>query len=133
MKPGPWESTGAVEVAAAAIMMVWPSGADLDHSAAPMLPDAPGRFSTTTGCPQASDNFWPITRARMSLVPPPEGKPVGVDTGIGFETPDIESDHAALKAAGIDVDEEIMRMGDPVPPMFFFRDPDGNTLFITAP
>jgi hypothetical protein len=29
------------------------------------------------------------------------------------------------------VDEEIMRMGDPVPPMFFFRDPDGNTLFIT--
>ncbi len=67
----------------------------------------------------------------LAIVPPPEGKPVGVDTGIGFETPDIESDHAALKAAGVDVDEEIMRMGDPVPPMFFFRDPDGNTLFIT--
>lgn len=67
----------------------------------------------------------------LAIVPPPEGKPIGVDTGIGFETPDIESDHAALKAAGVDVDEEIMRMGDPVPPMFFFRDPDGNTLFIT--
>jgi hypothetical protein len=24
-------------------------------------------------------------------------------------------------------------MGDPVPPMFFFRDPDGNTLFIVQP
>ena len=36
-----------------------------------------------------------------------------------------------MKAAGVDVDAEISRMGDPVPPMFFFRDPDGNTLFIT--
>jgi len=23
-----------------------------------------------------------------------------------------------------------MRMGDPVPPMFFFRDPDGNNLMV---
>jgi hypothetical protein len=30
----------------------------------------------------------------------------------------------------VDVDAEISRMGDPVPPMFWFRDPDGNTLFI---
>jgi catechol 2,3-dioxygenase-like lactoylglutathione lyase family enzyme len=67
----------------------------------------------------------------LAIVPPPEGGPIGVDTGIAFETPDIEADHAAMKAAGVDVDAEISRMGDPVPPMFFFRDPDGNTLFIT--
>jgi hypothetical protein len=30
----------------------------------------------------------------------------------------------------VDADPEVMRMGDPVPPMFFFRDQDGNTLFI---
>jgi len=28
------------------------------------------------------------------------------------------------------VDEEVSRMGDPVPPMFFFRDPDGNRSFV---
>jgi hypothetical protein len=28
-----------------------------------------------------------------------------------------DADHAALKAAGVDVDEEISRYGDPVPPI----------------
>jgi hypothetical protein len=28
------------------------------------------------------------------------------------------------------VDEAVQRMGDPVPPMFWFRDPDGNSLLI---
>lgn len=39
--------------------------------------------------------------------------------------------HAALSLRGVDVDAEVMRMGDPVPPMFFFRDPDGNALHLT--
>jgi hypothetical protein len=30
----------------------------------------------------------------------------------------------------VDVDDEVMRMGDPVPPMFWFRDPDANVLMI---
>jgi hypothetical protein len=30
----------------------------------------------------------------------------------------------------VDVDAEVARMGAPVPPMFCFRDPDGNTLLI---
>ena len=67
----------------------------------------------------------------IAIVPPPEGGKIGVETGIAFETPDIEADYSNLKARGVDVDAEIMRMGDPVPPMFFFRDPDGNTLLIT--
>ena len=34
------------------------------------------------------------------------------------------------EARGVDVDEEVSRMGGPVPPMFWFRDPDGNKLLI---
>ena len=46
---------------------------------------------------------------------------------------DVDADHAALKAAGVDVDEEVTRYGDPVPPMFWLRDPDGNSLIIVEP
>ena len=54
----------------------------------------------------------------------------GVETGIILTADDIDATHAQLKANGVDVDAEIARMGDPVPPMFWFRDPDGNTLMI---
>ena len=67
----------------------------------------------------------------VAIVKPREGEPAGgAETGIAFSTTDVDADHAALKAAGVDVDEEVMRMGDPVPPMFFFRDQDGNKLLI---
>ncbi len=67
----------------------------------------------------------------IAIVPPPPGKPTGgVETGIGLSTADIDSIYAELKAGGVDVDAEISRMGDPVPPMFWFRDPDGNTLML---
>ena len=54
----------------------------------------------------------------------------GVDTGIRLTTASADDDHAHLKAAGVDVDAEVLRMGDYVPPMFTFRDVDGNTLVI---
>jgi catechol 2,3-dioxygenase-like lactoylglutathione lyase family enzyme len=66
----------------------------------------------------------------IALTPPQEGEPTGIDTRVGFTTEDIDADHASLKARGVDADEEVMRMGDPVPPMFFFRDPDGNRFLI---
>jgi catechol 2,3-dioxygenase-like lactoylglutathione lyase family enzyme len=67
----------------------------------------------------------------IAIVPPPPGKPTGnVETGIGLSTDDIDADHAELKARGVDVDDEVSRMGDPVPPLFWFRDPDGNTLMV---
>ena len=66
----------------------------------------------------------------IALVPPPEGESAGVETRISLKTSDIDSDHAELRARGVDTDPEVMRMGDPVPPMFFFRDQDGNTLLI---
>lgn len=67
----------------------------------------------------------------IAIVPPPEGKPTGnVETGIALQTSDIDADHADLKALGVDVDPEVSRMGGPVPPLVWFRDPDGNTLMI---
>jgi catechol 2,3-dioxygenase-like lactoylglutathione lyase family enzyme len=62
----------------------------------------------------------------VALVVPMEGQEVGVESRIAFSSRDLDADHAALRDAGVDVDPEVMRMGDPVPPMFFFRDVDGN-------
>ena len=66
----------------------------------------------------------------IAIVKPRPGEPTGVDTRIALSSSDIDADHAELKVRGVDVDEEIMRMGDPVPPMFFLRDQDGNKLFV---
>jgi catechol 2,3-dioxygenase-like lactoylglutathione lyase family enzyme len=62
----------------------------------------------------------------LALVLPREGESAGINTRVAFSSKDIEADHASLLAQGIDADEEVMRMGDPVPPMFFFNDPEGN-------
>ena len=45
---------------------------------------------------------------------------------MSLATADADADHAALAAAGADVDAEVMRWGGGMPPMFTFRDPDGN-------
>src|SRR4051794_3061521 len=67
----------------------------------------------------------------IAIVPPPPGKPTGgMETGISLQTDDIDAVHADLKAAGIDVDDEVRRMGGPVPPLLWFRDPDANVLMI---
>ncbi|MGE5274513.1 MAG: VOC family protein [Verrucomicrobiota bacterium] len=76
----------------------------------------------------------PGTKTTIALAPPPEGREAGGgQTGICLDTSDVDADHEALKAAGIDVDDEITRYGDPVPPMFWLRDPDGNSLIIVEP
>jgi hypothetical protein len=50
-----------------------------------MLPEAPGRLSTTTGCPQRSASFCATRRAMMS-VPPPGVNPTTIRTGLtGYE------------------------------------------------
>jgi catechol 2,3-dioxygenase-like lactoylglutathione lyase family enzyme len=70
----------------------------------------------------------------IALAPPPEGREAGgSETGICLETSDVDADHAALRAAGVDVDDEVSRYGGPVPPMFWLRDPDGNSLIVVQP
>jgi catechol 2,3-dioxygenase-like lactoylglutathione lyase family enzyme len=49
--------------------------------------------------------------------------------GIRFATEDAEAAHTALRDAGVDTDEILRWPG--VPPMFAFRDPDGNAFSIT--
>ncbi len=66
----------------------------------------------------------------IALAPAHDGVPTGVDTGIRLATSDVDADHATLRARGVDVDPEIWRLGGGVPPMFTFRDPDGNNLFV---
>jgi catechol 2,3-dioxygenase-like lactoylglutathione lyase family enzyme len=65
----------------------------------------------------------------VALAPAPDGSPRGVDTGVRFSTTDAGADHAYLKGSGVDVDDEVMRWPG-VPPMFSFRDPEGNTFYI---
>lgn len=63
--------------------------------------------------------------------PPPDGTEVTpAHTGITLTTDDIDATHAEMKSRGVDVDAEVSRMGDPVPPLFWFRDPTGHTLMV---
>ena len=67
----------------------------------------------------------------IALAPPPEGSSTGKrETGISLQSDDIDAYHAQLRQADVDVDAEVSRMGDPVPPMFWLRDPEGNTLMV---
>ncbi len=92
-------------------------------------------FEKRTDIPMGEAMRWvevapPGGESTIAIVPPREGAPTGVETRVAFTTDDVDADHASLRAQGVDVDEEVMRMGDPVPPMFFFRDPDNNKLLI---
>ena len=75
--------------------------------------------------------YPPSGTTGIALAPPPQGTEVTPsETGIILTTDDIDATHAQLKSLGVDVDAEVSRMGDPVPPMFWFRDPDGHSLMI---
>jgi predicted enzyme related to lactoylglutathione lyase len=67
----------------------------------------------------------------IAICPPgPNVTPGGKDTGISLQTDDIDAYHAQLRDRGVDVDAEVSRFGDVVPPLFWFRDPEGNTLMV---
>jgi catechol 2,3-dioxygenase-like lactoylglutathione lyase family enzyme len=96
-------------------------------------------FTKVVDVPMGPGMRWvevalPDKETTIALAPPPEGQEAGGgQTGICLDTSDVEADHAALKAAGVDVDDEVSRWGDPVPPMFWLRDPDGNSLIVVQP
>jgi lactoylglutathione lyase len=70
----------------------------------------------------------PRGTATLALVASDEAKPAGVETGIRLISHDADGDHVALRANGVDADEILRWEG--VPPMFAFRDQDGNGLEI---
>ena len=53
-----------------------------------------------------------------------QGSSEGIE--ISFATDDAEADHSAMLAKGVEADAELILMREGVPPMFTFRDPDGN-------
>jgi catechol 2,3-dioxygenase-like lactoylglutathione lyase family enzyme len=50
--------------------------------------------------------------------------------GIRFTSDDVDATHAAMVAAGVEADEILRWPG--VPPMFAWRDPDGNAFSVTG-
>jgi len=77
----------------------------------------------------------PFGEARWIEVAPPGSAttialvPAGVAAGIRLVTEDAGTDHAELRARGVDADPEVLRMAE-APPMFALRDPDGNSLIL---
>jgi len=70
----------------------------------------------------------PGATTTIALVPSRPGVPAGVETGIRFTTQDADAEQVGLRARGVDADEVLRWPG--APPMFAFRDQDGNGLEI---
>ena len=93
-------------------------------------------FEKRTDVPFGGSYRWvevypPSGTTGIALAPPRPGEEhTPVNTGISLTTDDIDATHSYLRGAGVDVDPEVSRMGDPVPPLFWFRDQDGNTLMV---
>jgi len=93
-------------------------------------------FEKRTDTPFGGGYRWvevypPEGTTGIALAPPPPGTQLEpVNTGITLTTDDIDATHREMKARDVDVDAEVSRMGDPVPPMFWFRDPSGHTLMV---
>jgi len=64
----------------------------------------------------------------LALVAATSERTAGADTGIRLATDDASADHLHLRAVGVDVDPEVLRWPG-VPPMFSWRDCEGNTLY----
>ncbi len=93
-------------------------------------------FEKRTDVPFGGGYRWvevyaPEGNTGIALAPPPPGTDAGNrETGIALNCDDIEAVHSDMKSKGVDVDAEVSRMGDPVPPMFWLRDPEGNSLMV---
>jgi hypothetical protein len=87
--------------------------------------------------------FTRVAHRLDSLLCPQGQIPPCVRTGIILNTTDIETAYQGMKQLGIDVDRDIARIGSPAktriraveqaepqPPVFWFRDPDGNQLLL---
>jgi catechol 2,3-dioxygenase-like lactoylglutathione lyase family enzyme len=66
--------------------------------------------------------------ASLALIRATQEVPAGVETGIRLMTRDAGATHAAMKSDGVGVDDLLRWPG--APPMFAFRDQDGNGLVI---
>jgi catechol 2,3-dioxygenase-like lactoylglutathione lyase family enzyme len=94
-------------------------------------------FEKRADIPYGDGERWievapPGAGTAIALVLPRAGDSAGVNTGICLTSADVDADHAELRARGVDADPEVRREGDPVPPMFFLHDPDGNRILVVG-
>lgn len=107
-------------------------------------------FEVRSDFPWGDGHRWievypPGTSTGLALIPAGPD-PVGIRTGVILNTSDIDAAYERMKQLGIDVDAGIARIGssfkarigaveqaEPQPPMFWFRDPDGNQLLLVEP
>jgi catechol 2,3-dioxygenase-like lactoylglutathione lyase family enzyme len=68
--------------------------------------------------------------AALALVPPQGEYQAPRMTGIALETADADATRRELAEAGVDVDDALIGGEGMVPPMFFMRDQDENSLLI---
>jgi catechol 2,3-dioxygenase-like lactoylglutathione lyase family enzyme len=68
--------------------------------------------------------------AALALVPPQGEYQAPRMTGIALETGDAAATRAELADAGVDVDAALIGGDGTVPPMFFMRDQDQNSLLV---
>jgi catechol 2,3-dioxygenase-like lactoylglutathione lyase family enzyme len=93
-------------------------------------------FEKRTDIPFGGQYRWvevypPTGSTGIALAPPRPGEDVKPkEIGVSLTTADIDATHAELRSLGVDVDQQVSRMGDPVPPMFWFRDPEGHSLIV---
>lgn len=92
-------------------------------------------FEVRVDAPMPGGGRWimvgpPGGTTAVALVAASANVPAGVETGIRFTTADAEADHASLMANGVEVGELLRWPG--VPPMFAFRDADGNGMEIVG-
>jgi catechol 2,3-dioxygenase-like lactoylglutathione lyase family enzyme len=94
------------------------------------------RFETRLDVPIDGTARWivmgpPGSTTTVALVAASERQPAGVDTGIRLTVCDAEAGLAALQARGAFTGQ--LQRWPGVPPMFEFRDPDGNLLYAVEP
>ncbi len=92
-------------------------------------------FSVAADVPFGDGERWvevapPGGGANLALVPPRGDYTAPRNTGVALVSADIRADHDAMREAGVDVDAELLGGDGLVPPMFFFRDYDGNHLLL---
>lgn len=90
-------------------------------------------FEKRMDAPMGDGSRWievapPGARVSIALQAASTDAPAGGDTGIRLTAIDAEGEHEAMRSRGADADD-VLRWPN-VPPMFTFRDLDGNTLYV---
>jgi catechol 2,3-dioxygenase-like lactoylglutathione lyase family enzyme len=103
-----------------------------DQDAALAFYEALG-FETRLDVPMGEGARWievapPGSPVTIALERAHAGHPAGTETGVRLLTADADAANVSLRSRGVDADEVLRWPG--VPPMFAFRDQDGNGLEI---